>query len=438
VHGVSDRCPLFGLLIRCEAPLTGASAFNESVIMRRCGLWWVGLVLSLVSGQAYAVSNYIDEGAFSNATAAYNACVAEKTSGSCTQSSGAGQCGAGYSTYKYQWYKYYPATGNTDYHRYFYCTPTYDCEAVTDASYTAEGCRCDQNNEIAYAGTVCPVPQNNCVQGETYQWSDTELPPSMSFCAGGCEYILAPQSGDPEVQGGTYNTGDGVYTGKSLGTGATCTPDDAPPVMEEPCVVDDSGHAICFTEDPECTEFDGGTYCIRDVPEGTGCVYNESGFMCAGNSTPPPNTNGDELPQNGTMSGDQNGDGILEQGDVYNYTTTTTNYGGGGGGGAGCGENGIPCTWSASGEAASFPSMAEQLLNDQTTFQGFMITEQDRLLDALGIDLGSAACSCDGGITVLGITLNICICDFLYLLEYLGYALLFMTGMLCLQIILGA
>ena len=174
------------------------------------------------------------------------------------------------------------------------------------------------------------------------------MPPNGSMCSGGCEYILAPQSGNPDIPGGVINEGNGVYSGTAVGTGAACTPDNAPPKTNDQCVIDDLGNSICFSQSPDCSIYNGNEYCIHDVPQGGGCVYNEKGFICTQGSTPPPNTEGVTPTKEGTMHGDSNGDGTVESGDVYNITdNSTTNNSSGGGGCGGPGQ--APCKIDESG-----------------------------------------------------------------------------------------
>jgi len=258
---------------------------------------------------------------------------------------------------------------------------TYHANPVCTATYTfsATDLLCHREN-----GEPAPT----CEQGAQYHWQDSAPPPQNNLCANGCEYLLGPQSGNPDIPGGVMNQGDGIWTGVAVGSGNTCTPDVAPPSTSGECVIDDSGHAICFTQSSDCTTFDGGEFCVHDVPQGAGCVYNEKGFLCTPGTTPPPDTTGTTPTKDGTMKGDNNGDGTLEVGDVYNTWNNT--QGGGGGGGGGCGGPGeVPCKIDETGTPTStgndYSAKADSFMEELTTFMN----------SQGGNELGSGATSWD-------------------------------------------
>lgn len=229
------------------------------------------------------------------------------------------------------------------------------CSAMTPVGELQDdgsgNCVCSDNSTPI--GGVCPTPPPDvCPQGEQFHWQDTTIPENMSFCHDGCEYILPPQTSNPDTSGGIINIGNGIYSGTASGSGSECTPSPTysdPPPTNNQCVIDDGGNAICFDQDPNCSVYNGVQYCVPDIPD-SGCVYNEKGFICVSGSTPPPNTEGTTPEKTGTIAGDKGTGSGVQQGDVYNQDTTNNTIYNGGGGGGGCGGPGeAPCKIDESG-----------------------------------------------------------------------------------------
>jgi len=318
----------------------------------------LALILWALSFNAFAISNIFDDvrGLFQNSQTAQDTCNAayQYTCVAYINGTSTNSCGASASAWGWRTGYASEPDNNYHYHTFEYCGSA--CPSNSTADENGQ-CQCN-NGATDHPNCLNVPPPPACPQGEQFHWQDTAVPDNMAFCHDGCEYILPPQTNNPDTSGGIINIGNGVYTGTASGTGVECDPaptySDPPPTNNQ-CVIDGAGNAICFDTSPNCSIYNGVQYCVPDIPDG-GCVYNEKGFICAPGSTPPPNTEGVTPEKTGTIEGDKGTGSGVQQGDVYNQDTTNNTVYNSGGGGGSCGGTGQePCKIDESGTPDPVP-----------------------------------------------------------------------------------
>lgn len=327
------------------------------------------------------------------------------------------------------------------------------CTCPNGAQNPGDGCdQCPSGSHWVTATSEC-VQDAACEQGQQDRFQSLTEPPANAYCKNGCEYILPPQSGSPDIPGGVILGVDGMWAGDAVGTGNACTPNNPRPEMQQQCVVDGDGDTACFVPlKPNCGEFNGKEFCAPNIPDNGVCILGTSGvgYICNG-ATPPLYDDGSAPHEAGTIQGDTNGDGTKESGTVFtpggNYNGNNDGGGSSGGGsssggsgGSGCGDNGIPCSWSDGSTASPYSDLTAQLTAAKEAFTQSAEAAHESLETAFGIDSlsVSGSCSSGGGITLLGIHIEIDLCPWLDYLDYIGYAVMVIAAVSAVFILLGA